>query len=67
MDAMDDLAADASGVNITPTIDGSASLASGLAGVIGNVIMNITVNGADNPEDWGNRLARQLTMELRMA
>ena len=67
MDAMDDLAADASGVNITPTIDGSASLASGLAGGIGNVIMNITVNGADNPEDWGTRLARQLTMVLRMA
>lgn len=67
MDAMDDLAMDASGVNITPTIDSSASLAEGLASGIGNVIMNITVNGADNPEEWAERLGRQLKMELRTA
>lgn len=32
----------------------------------GNTItMNVTVNGADNPEEWAARLGRQLKMELR--
>lgn len=62
-DAMQDIAMDASGVNITPTISGSplAALTNGLGGVV----MNITVNGAESPEDWAERLGRQLKMELR--
>ena len=28
---------------------------------------NITVNGAENPEEWASRFARQLKMEVRMA
>ena len=62
-DAMKDIAMDASGVNITPTISRSpfAALAEGM----NNVVMNITVNGADSPEDWAERLGRQLKMELR--
>ena len=30
-----------------------------------NVTINVTVNGADNPEDWGRRLARQMQLEMR--
>lgn len=30
-----------------------------------SVTVNLTVNGADNPELWGMRLARQLEMEMR--
>ena len=34
----------------------------------GNTITNnITVNGAENPEDWASRFARQMRMEVRMA
>ena len=29
------------------------------------ITMNVTVNGADNPEEWAARLGRQLKMELR--
>lgn len=64
-DAMDSIARKASGVNITPTVNTSGLLASE-AGV-GGVVMNVTVNGAENPEDWANRFGRELLMELRMA
>ena len=30
-----------------------------------NVTINVTVNGADNPEDWARRLARQMQLEMR--
>lgn len=30
-----------------------------------NVTINVTVNGADNPEDWARRLTRQMQLEMR--
>ena len=27
--------------------------------------INVTVNGADNPEDWARRLTRQMQLEMR--
>ena len=35
------------------------------AGGGNNVTINVTVNGADNPEDWGRRLAKQMQLEMR--
>ena len=32
---------------------------------MGNVTINVEVNGADNPEDWGRRLVRQMKLEMR--
>jgi len=32
-----------------------------------DVIINMTVNGAEDPEEWASRFARQMKMELRMA
>ena len=32
-----------------------------------DVIINMTVNGAEAPEEWASRFARQMKMELRMA
>ena len=31
----------------------------------GNVNINVEVNGADNPEDWGKRLVKQMKLEMR--
>jgi len=33
----------------------------------GNIVNYITVNGAENPEEWASRFARQMRMEVRMA
>lgn len=66
LDAMNDIAKDAAGVNIIPKI-GNVSPFSANAAAVNNIVMNITVNGADNPEDWGRRISREITMELRMA
>ena len=35
------------------------------AGGGNNVTINVTVNGADDPEDWARRLARQMQLEMR--
>ncbi len=36
------------------------------AGGGGNTVtINVTVNGADNPEDWARRLTRQMQLEMR--
>ena len=32
-----------------------------------NITINVTVNGAENPEQWGQRLARELQMQMRTA
>ena len=32
-----------------------------------NITINVTVNGAENPEMWGQRLARELQMQMRTA
>ena len=32
-----------------------------------DVIINMTVNGAEDPEEWASKFARQMKMELRMA
>jgi len=32
-----------------------------------NIIMNVEVNGAENPEEWAARLARELNWRMRMA
>lgn len=65
IDAMDSIAKKASGVNITPMVNTSGLMASE-AGV-GGVVVNMTVNGAENPEEWADRFGRELLMELRMA
>ena len=31
------------------------------------VVINMTVNGADNPEEWGRRLTREIQRQYRMA
>ena len=33
----------------------------------GGVVINVTVNGADNPEQWATRLVRQMELEVRTA
>ena len=30
-------------------------------------IINVTVNGADNPEEWGRRMASELRRQVKMA
>ena len=32
-----------------------------------NVTINVTVNGADSPEQWATRLVRQMELEVRTA
>ena len=32
-----------------------------------NVTVNVTVNGADSPEDWANRLVREFVLQARTA
>lgn len=32
-----------------------------------DVIINVTVNGADNPEEWGRRMANELRRQVKMA
>lgn len=36
-------------------------------GVKNNVTINVTVNGADNPEEWGRRMASELRRQVKMA
>ncbi len=36
-------------------------------GSTNNVTFNVTVNGAEDPEDWASRFVRQLRQEVRMA
>ena len=43
-----------------------AKLAPGVYGGY-NITTNVTVNGAESPEDYANRLARQLQLQMRMA
>ena len=43
-----------------------AQLAPGVYGGY-NITTNVTVNGAESPEDYANRLARQLQLQMRMA
>ena len=43
-----------------------SSLAPGYGSAYNNTI-NVTVNGAESPEDYANRLARQLQLQMRMA
>lgn len=31
-----------------------------------NISINVTVSGADNPEEWGRRLVKQMKQEMRM-
>lgn len=62
--AMDDIAADVA-TGFKPIVSAATPAADRAVG--NNIVMNMTVNGAEDPEDWANRFARQLTMELRMA
>lgn len=36
-------------------------------GTKNDVTINVTVNGADNPEEWGRRMARELRRQVKMA
>lgn len=36
-------------------------------GTKNNVTINVTVNGADNPEEWGRRMASELRRQVKMA
>lgn len=36
-------------------------------GTKNDVIINVTVNGADNPEEWGRRMASELRRQVKMA
>lgn len=36
-------------------------------GTKNNVTINVTVNGADNPEEWGKRMASELRRQVKMA
>lgn len=36
-------------------------------GTKNDVIINVTVNGADNPEEWGKRMASELRRQVKMA
>ena len=64
LEAMDGIAKEASGVNITPTV---ASPLGAIQGGINNIVNNFYVSGAENPEDFAVRLSRQLKMEMRTA
>jgi len=63
-EAMQDIAKDAS-VEISPiaNLRPLASIRSGIS----SFVNNITVNGAENPEDWAARFARELNVQMRMA
>ena len=43
----------------------NAIVAAGMSQPRGDVNINVTVNGADNPEDWGRRLVKQMKLEMR--
>ena len=43
----------------------NAIVAAGMNQPRGDVNINVTVNGADNPEDWGRRLVKQMKLEMR--
>ena len=43
-----------------------AQLASDISGSNYSNVVNVTVNGAENPEDYAVRLARQLKLQMRM-
>ncbi len=62
--AMDDIAKDAS-VEISPiaNLRPLESIRSGIS----SFVNNITVNGAENPEDWAARFAKELNVQMRMA
>ena len=64
LDAMSDIAKDASGVNITPTV---SSPLGAVREAVSNIIVNNYISGAENPEDFAVRLSRQLKMEMRTA
>lgn len=64
LEAMDGIAKEASGVNITPTV---ASPLGAIQSGINNIVNNFYVSGAENPEDFAVRLSRQLKMEMRTA
>lgn len=36
-------------------------------GIKNDVTINVTVNGADNPEEWGRRMASELRRQVKMA
>ena len=36
-------------------------------GTKNDVTINVTVNGADNPEEWGRRMASELRRQVKMA
>ena len=42
-----------------------AFLAAGKMQQRGDVNIHVEVNGAENPEDWGKRLVRQMKLEMR--
>ena len=42
-----------------------AFLSSGRESIGHDVTINIEVNGAENPEEWGRRLVRQMKLEMR--
>lgn len=64
IDAMTDLAKEAS-MEITPltNISPMSSIRSGVS----SFVNNITISGAENPEEWAERFTRQISLEMRMA
>ena len=54
-----------SGLERDPYALGARGAYGGAAGSYSNVV-NVTVNGAESPEEYANRLARQLQMQMRM-
>ena len=42
-----------------------AFLAAGKMQTRGDVNIHVEVNGAENPEEWGKRLVRQMKLEMR--
>lgn len=43
----------------------NAFLAAGKMQTRGDININVEVNGAENPEEWGKRLVRQMKLEMR--
>ena len=43
------------------------AIASEMGGGGANVTMNVTVNGAEDPEAWADRLVRRMQLNLRSA
>ena len=43
----------------------SALLSAGKNQPRGDVNINVEVNGAENPEEWGRRLVKQMKLEMR--